>query len=116
MNQPKVYICSLPLEPLSPPTPSHPSRLSQSTRFEFPASYSTISLAIYFTCGNVCILMLLSQFIPLSPSSSVSTILFSFSLDKHFGFTIAILFHWNYKISSKHKWVNKESEGIPRNW
>ena len=46
---------------------------------------------------------------PLLPP--VSTSLFSFSLDKHFGFTIAILFHWNYKISSKHKWVNKQSEG-----
>ena len=32
------------------------------------------------------------------------------------GFTIAILFHLNYKISSKYKCVNKESEGIARNW
>ena len=33
---------------LSPPTPSHPSRLSQSTRFELPASNSKSPLAIYF--------------------------------------------------------------------
>ena len=32
VNQPQVCICPLPLEPPShPPTPSHPSRLSQST-------------------------------------------------------------------------------------
>ena len=35
---------------LPSPTPSHPSRFSQSTKFELPASYSKIPLAIYFTC------------------------------------------------------------------
>ena len=34
------------------PTPSHPSRLSQSTRFELPVSYSKFPLAIYFIYGN----------------------------------------------------------------
>ena len=38
---------------LLPPTPSHPSRLSQSTRFELPASYSKFPPTIYFTYGNV---------------------------------------------------------------
>ena len=38
---------------LPPPTPSHPSRLSQSTRFELPASYSKFPPTIYFTYGNV---------------------------------------------------------------
>ena len=33
-------------------TPSHPSRLSQSTGFEFPASYSKFTLALYVICGN----------------------------------------------------------------
>ena len=33
-------------------TPSHPSRLSQSTRFELPASYSKFPLAIHFTYGK----------------------------------------------------------------
>ena len=38
---------------LPPPTPSHPSRLSQSTRFELPASCSKFPAALYFTYGNV---------------------------------------------------------------
>ena len=40
---------------MSPPfyTLSHPSRLSQSTGFGFPASYSKLPLAICFTYGNV---------------------------------------------------------------
>ena len=55
-----TYIPSLlNLLPASYP-PSHPSRLSQSTSFELPASYSTFPLAICFTYGNVYVLMLLS--------------------------------------------------------
>ena len=38
---------------LPPPTPSHPSRFSQSTGFGFPASYIKFTLAIYFTNSNV---------------------------------------------------------------
>ena len=34
---------------LPPPSLPHTSRLSQSTGFEFPASYSELPLAIYFT-------------------------------------------------------------------
>ena len=41
-----TYVPSL-LNPI--PTPALPSRLSQSTRFGFPASYSKVSLVIYFT-------------------------------------------------------------------
>ena len=32
---------------------SHPSRLSQSTGFELPASYNKFPLLIYFACGHV---------------------------------------------------------------
>ena len=46
--------------PLPPPTPSHPSRLSHSTGFELPASYSKSPLVIYFTYGDVYVPMLLS--------------------------------------------------------
>ena len=64
------------LEPPSPfpPTAAHPSRLSQSTRFGFPASYSKFPLAMYFTYGNAHV----SQIIPPSPSPTVSKILFTF--------------------------------------
>ena len=54
---------------LPPPTPSHPSRLSQRTDFELPASYSKFPLAGYFIHGNVYTSVWLFQFIPplLSP-------------------------------------------------
>ena len=44
-----IYICNLPLECLSHlPPHSHTSRLSQSARFELPASYSRFPLAAVF--------------------------------------------------------------------
>ena len=48
-------------------TPSHPSRLSQSTRLELPASYRKFLLAIDFTCGNVCFHDSLSKCLSLLP-------------------------------------------------
>ena len=50
---------------LTPPTPFHSSRLSQSTWFELPASYSEFLLAIYFKYGYLYVSMLLSQFLSL---------------------------------------------------
>ena len=75
MNQPQVYICPLPLKP-----PIPPPRLSQSTGFGFPASYSKFPLAIYFTYGNVYVSVLLSQVISPSPSLSVTLSLFFMSV------------------------------------
>ena len=63
-----------------PPSPPHPSRLSQSTGFGFPASYSKLPLAICFTYGNVCVSLLFSQIIPLSFSPTVSKSLFFVSV------------------------------------
>ena len=52
------------------PSPSHPSRLSQSIGFEFPVlANSKFPAAICFTYGNAC---LPSQIIPPSPSLTVS--------------------------------------------
>ena len=52
-----------------PPTfHSPPLCLSQITRFELPVSYSKSPLAIHFTYGNAYVSMLLSQFVPPSPS------------------------------------------------
>ena len=59
--------------------PSTPSKLSQSTGFELPASYSKFSLVICFTYGKAYVSMIDSQFVPLSPSSTVSTSLFFMS-------------------------------------
>ena len=53
---------------LPSPSPPHPSRVSWSTSFGFPASYSKFPLAISFTSGNIYVSMLLSQIIPPSPS------------------------------------------------
>ena len=64
---------------LAPPIPSHPSTLSQNAGFELPASYSKFPMAVYFTCSNAYVSVLLSQFIPSSPSFTVSTSLFSTS-------------------------------------
>ena len=58
--------------PLEPPSPSHSSRLTQSTSFVYPVTYSKFPLAIYFTHGNIYISMLLFQIIPSSPSFTIS--------------------------------------------
>ena len=60
-----------------PPASSHPSGLSQSTRFE-PCVIQQIPLDIYFTHGNSHFHPL-SPFIPPSPSSTVSASLSSTS-------------------------------------
>ena len=49
--------------PLPSSPPPHPSRLSQSTSFGCPASCIKLALVIYFTYGNIHVLMLFSQII-----------------------------------------------------
>ena len=73
MDQPQIFI--VPLLNL-PPTLSHPSRLSQTFRFELSASYSKFPLAIYFTYDNIYVSILLFPFVPPSSSLTVSTRLF----------------------------------------
>ena len=55
----KSAVCSLPLG-LPPHLPPHPSRLSQSTRFEIPVLYSELPLVIYFAYGNTFVSLRLS--------------------------------------------------------
>ena len=47
MNEPRVYMCPLILNPLPSPSPSHPSGLSQNTDFECSASCIKFTLVIY---------------------------------------------------------------------
>ena len=54
--------------PLPPPSPSHPSELSQCTSPERPVSCIEPGPAICFTCGNTHVSMLFSQIIPPLPS------------------------------------------------
>ena len=66
-HEPAIGIaCLLPLEP---PSHSHPiPSLEVVTELwvELTASYSKSTLAVRFTYGEIYVLMLLSQFIPLS--------------------------------------------------
>ena len=50
--------------PLPLPSAPCPSRLSQSTGFECPASYIKVTLVICFAYGNIYVSMLFSQIIP----------------------------------------------------
>ena len=58
--------------------PSILSKLSKSTGFELPASYSKFSLVIFYIWSSM--FQWYSQFVPLSPSSTVSTSLFFMSV------------------------------------
>ena len=72
-----IYICPLPFEPRSYPTPIPPTipRISVTTECsaELPRLYSSFPLASCFTHGSVYMSVLLSQFVPFSPSPSMST-------------------------------------------
>ena len=68
------------LNPLPPPSPSHPSGSSQCTSPEHPVSCIKPRLAIYFTYDNIHDSMLFSQIIPPLPSSTESKSLFYTSL------------------------------------
>ena len=72
--------CDPILNPLTPPSPSHPSRLLQCSGFECPASCIKLGLVIYFTYDNIHVSMLFSQIIPPSPSSKESKRLFFISV------------------------------------
>ena len=56
------------------PSPSYPSRLSQSTGFGCPVPYIKLALVICFTYGNVYVSMLVSQIMLSSPSPTESKI------------------------------------------
>ena len=78
MNQPQMYICSLPLEPPSHAIP--PLQIVTEHCVELPESCSKFPLAICFTYGNVYVSVLLCPFILRSPSPSVSISLFCLHL------------------------------------
>ena len=101
-SAPGIHVSCPSWASLPPPIPSHPSRLSQSTGFELPASYSKFPLALYFAHGNVCVSMWPSQFVPPSPSPVMSTSLVGWFLTGHTSLTStgqiqACLVTWHHR-------------------
>ena len=68
------------LNPLPPPSQSHPLGLSQCTGFECPVSRIDLGLVIYFTYGNIHVSMLFTHIIPSSLSPTESKSLFFISV------------------------------------
>ena len=106
MNQPWVYMCPPILNRPPPPFQPHPSRLSQNTSFECPASCIELALVIYFTYGNVHVSVLISQIIPPSSSPTESKSLF-FSYKQYFQMRS---WHLSDRLAYEHsfsqRWVN----------
>ena len=63
-----------------PPSPPHPSGLSQCTSPEHPVSCIEPRLVIYFTYDNIHVSMLFAHIIPPSPSPTESKSLFFISV------------------------------------
>ena len=56
-----VRVSPLPEPRLQPPSPSHPSGLSQCTGLECPVSHIELRLVIYFTYSNIYVSVLFAQ-------------------------------------------------------
>ena len=109
MNQLWVNMCSTSWTPLPPLSLPHPSRLSQCTSFECPASCTELALVIYFTHGNVHVSVLISQIIPPSSSPTESKSLF-FSSRQYFQmWSWHLSDHLAYEHSFSQRWVNANS-------
>ena len=77
MNQQQVYMCSLSRTLLPPPSPYHPSGLSQCTSPKHPVSSIKPGLATRFIHDIIHVSMSFSQIIPLSPSpTELKTVLY----------------------------------------
>ena len=76
MNPPQVYISSHSWTPLPPPSPYHPSGLSQCTSPKHPVSCIEPKLAIHSLYDIILVSMPFSQIIPPSSSPTESKSLF----------------------------------------
>ena len=86
---------------LPPPYPPCPSGLSQITGFGCPASCMELALLIYSTYGNVLVLMLFSQIIPLLPPPTESKSLLFTSVSP----LLPYMWDRHYRLSKFHIYV-----------
>ena len=80
MNPPQVYVCSPSWTLLPPPSPYHPSGLSQCTSPKHPVSCIRPGLATRFIHDSIHVSMPFSQIFPPSPSESIRLFYTSVSL------------------------------------
>ena len=83
MNQPQVYMCSPSWTLLPPPSPYHPSGLSQCTSPKHPVSCIEPGLATRFIHDIMHVSMPFSQIFPPSPSATESIRLYVFHLQNY---------------------------------
>ena len=101
MNLPQVYMCSPSWTLLPPPSPYHPSGLSQCTSPKHPVSCIEPGLVTCFIHDIIHVSMPFSQIIPPSPSPTESKRLFYTSVS-------FLLFHiqgYHYHLSKFHIYV-----------
>ena len=87
------------LNPTPPPSPPHPSGLSQSTVFECPVSCIKLALVIYFTYGNIHVSVCSPSYLILYPYLIPSLKLF---WNKLYHFYINTLAHACMCVKSLH--------------
>ena len=101
MNPPQVYMSSQPWTPLPPPSPYHPSGLSQCTSPKHPVSCIEPRPAIRFLHDSIYVSMPFSQIIPSSPSPSESKSLFYTSVS----LLLSHIQGYHYHLSKFHIYV-----------
>ena len=101
MNPPQVYTCSPSWIPFPPPSPSHPSGLSQCTSPKHPVSSIKPGLAIRLTYDIIYVSMPFSQIIPPSPSPTESIRLFYISVS----LLLSRIQGYRYHLSKFHVYV-----------
>ena len=101
MNPPWMYMYSPSWNPLTPPSPSHPSGTSQCTSPKHPVSCIELGLMICFTYDNIHVSMPFSQIIPPSPSPTESKRLFYASVS----LLLSRIWGYHYHLSKFHIYV-----------
>ena len=91
MNPPQAYMCSPSWTLLPPPSPYHPSGLSQCTSSKHPVSCIEPGLVTRFIYDIIHISMPFSQIIPPSPSPTESKRLFYTSVSLAVSYTELLL-------------------------